>query len=52
MYRPLRKFEVQSYLTFHRILDNRKITEKLFTEQDKEYSAYIPSIQVQQRRLK
>ena len=44
--RPLRKCEVQSYLTFHSlVLNNQRITEKLFTEQDKECSAFIPSIQ-------
>ena len=43
VYRPLRKLEVQSYLTFHSLLDNRRITEKLFTEQDKEFSEFIPS---------
>ena len=42
-YRPLRKLEVQSYLTFHSLLDNRRITEKLFTEQTKEFSEFIPS---------
>ena len=39
-YRPLRKLEVQ---TFHSLLDNRRITEKLFTEQTKEFSEFIPS---------
>ena len=32
-----------SHLTFHRLLGNWRITEKLFTEQDKEFSAFIPS---------
>ena len=48
-YWPLRKLEVQSYLAFHCLLDNGRITEKLLTEQDKEFSAF--PIQVQQRKL-
>ena len=46
--RHLRKLAVQSYLTFHSLLDNWRVTEKLFTEQAKEFSAFIPSDQVQQ----
>ena len=42
-YRPLRKLEVQSYLASHSLLDNRRITKKLFTKQDKEFSTFIPS---------
>ena len=42
-YRPLTKLEVQSYLTFYSLFDNQRIMEKLFTEQDKEFSAFIPS---------
>ena len=47
----MRKLEVQSYLTFYSLLDNQRITEKLFTKQAKEFTAFIPSNQVQQRRL-
>ena len=41
----LRKFEVQSYLIFHSLLGNWRNTEKLLTDQDKECSAFILSIQ-------
>ena len=34
----------QSFSTLHSLLDNRRITEKLFTEQKKEHSTFIPSI--------
>ena len=45
-YRPPRKFEVQNNVSFHSLLDNRRIMEKFFTEQDEECSTFIPFIQV------
>ena len=40
-YRPLRKLEVQSYLIFHSLLDNWRIMEKLFTEQDEAFPIQV-----------